>query len=358
MTIVPFKNGALEPSDGVTFRPLRWDDYVSRTATTCPRRSGLSCGRSSSGCFRSRTRELVLLMLGSSLDGKLVNKRFLVLHDHLGGDNGKSTVVKAAELALGSFCMPNGHDAYTLAYKGKRIAVFDDADPRARLDVAKLKSLTGGERMTHFRWSAFVMIACNKGCLPKIDASDDAFLDRMVVVPMRAKFVAAGSCSFDDDPTTQPDTFLIDVRVHENLSDARIAVMHELVDAYRRYVDAGETFGELPAGCLSAIANNPRLEAVNRFVGENVTNELVRRPEQRGNKVLGFLRRDDILRRLRSSAAFSGGPLCNVKPTALKDLVTSVMATRGFRMCAKTTLDGESVYNVFPGRDWSSPSSL
>ena len=145
MTIIPFKNGSLELGTGA-FRPLRWDDYVTQTigydyvpADQVPEEQHAFVR----GFFEQvlplpEERELVLRMLGSALDGKLVNKRFLVLQDRRGGDNGKSMVVKAAEFAMGTFCMsnqqsflsasshvnPNGHEANTLGYKGKRLVAL------------------------------------------------------------------------------------------------------------------------------------------------------------------------------------------------------------------------------------------
>ena len=208
LSILPFKNGAFDTVAG-TFRPLRWDDYVSKTIGydyVPPELVPEEQHAYVRGFFEQvlpvpEERELVLKMLGSALDGKLVNKRFLVLQDRRGGDNGKSMVVKAAEAAMGTLCMPNqsaflsaasstnpnAHEANTLGYKGKRLAIFDETDPKVRFDLAKLKSITGGAprmavrgagatSMTQFHWSAFVLIACNKGCLPQIDASDTAFL--------------------------------------------------------------------------------------------------------------------------------------------------------------------------------------
>jgi hypothetical protein len=79
----------------------------------------------------------------------------------------------------------------------------------------------GAASMTQFRWSAFVLIACNKGCLPQIDATDTAFLNRMVSVPMRAKFNDAVAAAGDE-----PHSFPMDVHVQEKLVDVRMAVMH------------------------------------------------------------------------------------------------------------------------------------
>ena len=395
MTIIPFKNGVLELGTGA-FRPLRWDDYVTQTigydyvpADEVPEEHHAFVR----GFFEQvlplpEERELVLRMLGSALDGKLVNKRFLVLQDHRGGDNGKSMVVKAAEFALGTFCMPNqpaflcatshvnpnGHEANTLAYKGKRLAVFDETDPKARFDLAKLKSITGGAprmavrgagaaTLTQFRWSAFVLIACNKGCLPQIDASDAAFLNRMVAVPMRAKFRAVSAdaevtadVAADTEPDVEPHSFPMDTSVQEKLLNARMAVMHALIGGYKSYVEAGATFGALPAGCRelrSAIANDsdPRLEAIDQFVKDNVNFELVRRPDQRGRKVLGFLKRDEIVRSITNQPT-TATLFRDAKTSVVKDLVTSVMEAKGVQLCLKTIIAGAQLYNIFPGCEW------
>jgi len=381
LRIVPFSNGAYDLAEG-TFRPLRWYDYTTVTigydyvpAEAVPEESKAFVSRFFEQVLPvPEERELVLKMLGSAVGGGLANKKFLVLQDYRGGDNGKSMIVKAAEVALGSFCMPNqpaflsatshsnpqGHEANTLAYKAKRLAVFDETDPSARFDIAKLKSLTGGAPMmavrgagaasvTEFRWSAFILIACNKGCLPQIDSSDAAFLNRMVAVPMRAKFnnAEAASGALYSHP--------LDVHIANKLADARMAVMHELLTAHRRYIDGGETFGDLPAGCLelrSAITSDsdPHLEAIVNFIEKNITFELSRRPDQKGRRVLGFVGRDDLIERLEGTRVWQ--KLAKVKTTRLKTLVEAAMAARGHSMSSKTTVADTQHYNVFKDCGW------
>ena len=115
----------------------------------------------------------------------------------------------------------------------------DEAAWSTRFDLAKLKSITGGApmmavrgagaaAMTHFRWSAFVLIACNRGCLPQFDASDIAFVPRMIPVPMRAKFNDAEAAA-----GVEPYSFPVDLNVQEKLSSAKMAVMHVLIAARR-----------------------------------------------------------------------------------------------------------------------------
>ena len=191
------------------------------------------------------------------------------------------------------------------------------------------------------------MIACNKGCLPQIDSSDTAFLNRMIAVPMRAKFNNGEAAS------GVPHSFPMDMHVQEKLAEARMAVMHVFIAAHRRYVDGGEQFGDLPAGCLelrSAVVNDsdPRLEAINLFLDQDVSFGVVRKPAQRGRKVLGFILRDDLIARLRNS----GTHFRDIKSSVMKTLVTSVMTSKGVSLTPKTSLEGSSVYNVFTGCEW------
>jgi hypothetical protein len=112
LDIIPFDNGAYELSSA-TFRPLRWDDYVVKKIgyDYVPSEHVPVEHRALVDRFFEQVlpvvdeRELVLTMLGSALSGRLDNKKFLVLQDERGGDNGKSMVVRAMEAAFGSLCM-------------------------------------------------------------------------------------------------------------------------------------------------------------------------------------------------------------------------------------------------------------
>ena len=67
--------------------------------------------------------------------------------------------------------------------------------------------------------------------------------------------------------------------------------------------------------------------------------------------MLGFLKRDDIIRRIRS-CEWAASLFREVKPTEMKELVSSAMAARRLKLCAKTTVNGEFVYNIFRGCQW------
>jgi very-short-patch-repair endonuclease len=299
MRIFPFDNGVYD-LDSKVFRPLRWDDYVSFTAGySMPASVDDETAAFVEEFYRqvlpvAEERELVLRMAGSTLCGMPLNKKFLVLQDHRGGDNGKSMVLESFSAALGRFAVPtqlnfltlgrcpdaNGQQSATLLYRGKRLAIFDETDPELRMDMTRLKSITGGapsltargmydKKSTEFRWTAFVMIGCNEACLPKINSSDAAFMKRMVTVPMRSKFcdkaVAAG----------EPLSFPASVGVKERIRAAAGAIMCVLVAAYERYVADGESFGEPSEGCevLKAsviLVSDPKLQFVTSVVDQVV----------------------------------------------------------------------------------------
>ena len=374
VALLPFDNGVFELSTGV-FRETAWSDYVA-TSVGYPYVSAGETPPAHVELVRrflaqvlpvDAERELVLRMAGSSLAGMPRNKKFLVLQDFRGGDNGKTMFMRAIEAAMCNFCMPgqasflavsshtnpNGHEANTLAYKGKRVALFDETDPDMRFDIAKLKSITGGApkmavrgahaaTVTKFQWSAFVMIACNKGCLPRLDSTDAAFVNRLVTVPMRAKFNDAAAAAGVEL------AYPCDLRITEKLQAARMAVMHELLAGYARYRDAGETFGDLPPGCIALrtavlASSDPLAEAVEGLIMQRVTFDLERTEELRGRRVLGFVARDELTRLIRAMPQFA-----HTKASLIKQVVDAAMAARGRPLVADTVLVGAGrQYNVY-----------
>ena len=372
MRILPFDNG-LYDLDARAFRRMRWDDYVSTTIgysySETPDVADVELvDRFFEQVFPvEEERELVMRMAGSTLGGAPVNKRFLVLQDHRGGDNGKSMVLQAFLAALGRFSLanqnqflsvasrpdPNGHQANTLAYKGKRLAVFDETDPSVRFDLAKMKAITGGSTtiavrganeatVTEFRWTAFLMIACNKGCLPSIDSSDAAFLNRMVTVPMRSKFNDAAAAA------GTPLSFPMDNNLQEKLRNARQAIVQVLIRAYGRYEDAGRSFGELPTSCLELRASivsdsDPRVELVNTVIDRVVDF----RPIAQGPEVpaVRFVERADILEEVSKSD--KDNVTKKVKKCVMKDIVDAAMAARGHPPEERVKVNGKGFYNVY-----------
>ncbi|GLC54521.1 hypothetical protein PLESTB_000879800 [Pleodorina starrii] len=160
-------------------------------------------------------RRIVLCYMASLLSGRRKIKKFLILTDRRAGNNGKSTVSRLFRRFLGGYAKAStkfvckgafdrdrdSHDAGLEPFKGKRLLLAEELKKSMTLDVAMLKQYTGGAGETvegrkcgsgewfKFIWQAGFLLIFNEGDAPKFDAADDAFLERMVVAPMRSKFV-------------------------------------------------------------------------------------------------------------------------------------------------------------------------
>jgi phage/plasmid-associated DNA primase len=374
MAILPFDNGAYELTTG-TFRPLRWDDYVTTTIGYDYNPNPSKAHMELVERFFEQVlpypdeRELFLRMAGNALSGIPVNKKCVVLQDYRGGDNGKSQIVKGLLAAFGNFSMPpqqgylnastnvnpNNHDAATLSYKGKRLALFDETDPNVRFDLAKLKSLTGGApwlaargcrnaNMTEFRWSAFILIACNKRCLPHIDAADIALINRLLTIPMRSYFNDAAAAK------GVPFSFPMDLHLQDKLREAKMAIMLTLLGALARHNAAGGVIGDLPAGCLElrqAIIcdSDPVYDYISEQIDKLVEFQLERTEEQRGRKVLGYVSRKDLAEEIKITDIERR--LKRVHSSKLKQLIDAVMASRGRPLVEDTNIGDLRVFNVY-----------
>ncbi len=372
--LLPFSNGVVDLRTG-DFRPLRWNDYITATIGYAYEEHPPQEHVELVDKFFAEVlpvpeeRELVLRMIGTALLGMPVNKKFLVLQDERGGNNGKSMVIKAFEAAFGAFSMgnqnsflgasssnnANGHESNTLSYRGKRLAIFDETQASMQFDLAKLKNLTGGAptiaaraassaHVTEFQWSAFILIACNQGCLPRVDSTDTAFVNRMVTVPMRAKFNDAEAAA------GVKWTYPMDVDMGSKLKAARMATMHVLLQALRRHYAAGNKFDDLPQGCLDLRArivkeSDPVLDLVHSIIEKYVDFNLTRTDEQRGKKVLAYVRRKDLQDLIVANDADGVTKRCLVKD--IKKRMDTVMTSHGRRLVEDTTVDGRAVTNVY-----------
>ena len=199
-------------------------------------------------------------------------------------------------------------------------------------------------------------MACNQGRVPRFDASDSALLERMVVVPFRAKFDNAAAAAGEEHAWPQ------DPEIEARLLAARSAHVHALVDAYRRYRDAGSRLaapGSLPAACMQwrtdvACGADPRMEAMAAFVDSNVRFDLERRDDQRGRRVLGVVRRADLLTAFRAwlarpdqLAAYGADLLAGCKVAELKALADAAMRARGRYFKANINCSDGQVSNAY-----------
>ncbi|PNH03854.1 putative helicase [Tetrabaena socialis] len=203
------------------FRPLEQNDYVSMTAGWSYDASAANDTRHALDAFLRQVfpvdieRRVILTYIAHLLSGRRTIKKFLVLTDRRAGNNGKSTFAKLLQSFFGSLCKSstkfvckgsfdqdrNSHDGGLQNFKGKRLIIAEELKHTMTLDDAMLKSYSGGEGTLvegrkmgsadefRFVWQGGFILIFNQGDCPKFDAADQAFMDRIIVAPMRSKFV-------------------------------------------------------------------------------------------------------------------------------------------------------------------------
>ncbi|GIX86448.1 hypothetical protein CDAR_264861 [Caerostris darwini] len=231
------QNGVL---DSLTkeFRPLCWDDHVSKT-----------CGWAYSS-YESRLympevkryfetvfpiqeeRDYVLHFLGRLLDGHRDEKQFLILTDKRSGSNGKTTFVHLMKRVFWSYAVIKNYNApcKNSKLKGVRLLIVNELTKRQKLNCGFLRAATIGDycldgrnmystKAGEFMWQAGIVLVMNKNHFPKFDVSDKAFMQRMVLCPFRSKFVQVF------DTTQEPHTFVCDSDIKKNFDNWRSSVL-------------------------------------------------------------------------------------------------------------------------------------
>ena len=204
-----------------SFRGIEPGDYVSTTAGWSYSSEAAREHRGEVESCLGRVlpvreeREVVLTFFASLLSGRREEKKFLVLTDRQSGNNGKSTLASLMLKFFGRLASGNtsfvcrgsfdrdreSHSAGTEAMAGKRLLIAEELKHGMTLDDALLKRYAGGAGVAvegrrcgsgeHFKyvWQAGIVLVFNEGDCPKFDASDSALAERMLVAPMRSKFV-------------------------------------------------------------------------------------------------------------------------------------------------------------------------
>lgn len=146
------------------------------------------------------------------LHGNRNEKKFLILTDNRGGNNGKSTWVNFLCSFLGNLALnntrlflktqiqdKNGQDCILWKIHNKRLIVGSEFKPDMKLDVSMMKKLTGMDPISgrHFHnegdfefvSQANVIMVYNEGDGPIEDLGDEAFQDRKLVLRLQSKFI-------------------------------------------------------------------------------------------------------------------------------------------------------------------------
>ena len=205
----------------------------------------------------------------------------MLMTDRRAGNNGKSVLLKLFESFFGGYSMKsvkfvcrgsfeqdrNSHDAGYQPLCGLRFLLADELKNSMTLDDALIKRVAGGPqeyvtgRMFNsgdrfsFLWQAGIVLAFNENDCPKFDVADAALLARMLVVPMRSKFVTDPAMVDRDELT-----FLMDADMLERSA----AWMPAVLDVLRERLPVATAEADVE---VSALAEAP---AVPMQVGAEV----------------------------------------------------------------------------------------
>ena len=199
-------------------------------------------------------RKVFLHYVAGLLSGRRTIKKMLILTDKRDGNNGKSTIVALLKVFFGglSKCCnkllnkssfdrdKDSHDAGLEPFVGIRLTILEELKRHNKIDDGLTKFLTGGcgvlvegrrcgsnERF-RFVWQSGLLCVFNEGDCPQFDVTDAAFVGRLLVAPMRSKFVASNS----PELLSQQYTYLADPNICERFELWRSALLDLLKEFY------------------------------------------------------------------------------------------------------------------------------
>lgn len=254
LDIFACSNGVFDCSDGtLLFRGTRPDDVVETTTGWAYDREAAKKYRAQLMLFLEQVlpfpeeRRVVLTYIAHLMSGRRTAKKFLVLTDRRDGHNGKSSLAKMLLNFFGKLAMRNtqfvckgsfdkdksSHDAALGPTRGKRLLVADELKNTMTLDVAMFKDKAGGctqvsgrafgsSQQYNYVWQAGFLLIFNDSDCPKIDVADQAFIGRMIVAPMRSKFV--------DVVGEEPYTYLLDADLYKKFEFWRSSLADILME--------------------------------------------------------------------------------------------------------------------------------
>ena len=224
-------------------------------------------------------REFAQKWYGYCLLGNSPEKYICFLTDVRGGNNGKSKMSELIRRTMGDYGYvgknevlykaertdgKNSHDASLLAYRGKRMATFEELDPAKVIDEQWVKRTVGGnakvtgralfaKEETTFEFTTKLIVAVNEGNMPKFTLTDKALLSRLLTIPHRSRF-----CK-NADKINEKYTYEVNENIDACFDTWRPYCLAWLLKGLTKYHETGIT-GTIPVGCN---------EYLNRIVNEN-----------------------------------------------------------------------------------------
>jgi P4 family phage/plasmid primase-like protien len=178
---------------------------------------------------KDSTREFLLTLLASCIDGHTVEEKFFILNGC--GSNGKSVLIDLFTKSMGDYATSLQNQIITkkrgasnqaspdlYAMKGRRSGFFQETDSEDKMYVGQLKEYTGGDMiqcrklfgdMITFKPQITLFLICN--VLPKVDDNGHGTWRRLRVVNFLSKFV-------EGTPDTAKSEFKIDKKLKQKLT--------------------------------------------------------------------------------------------------------------------------------------------
>ncbi|KAJ3026510.1 hypothetical protein HDV00_011781 [Rhizophlyctis rosea] len=210
---------------------------------------------------------------GYALHGDHPEKIFVFLTDKRGGDDGKSKAMQAAFEAMGDYATPGqnkhiykstgfsnaaGHNADVFAYEGFRLVYFEELDDAKELDSKKFKDQHGGNsigygRRVGIQEGEYVKHCAkwvgnfNHKCQPKWDTSNNAFMERLLLILCRAKFFKSQQDldlflekhKKEEDRQYRPYCYLADRDLDNKIKLWRPYILKWMLEGHQMYLTNG-----------------------------------------------------------------------------------------------------------------------
>jgi hypothetical protein len=245
LDVFPLKNGVVDIANNLTFRQAKPEDYVRLHAGWEYDRELAVSKRPEVEEFLTQLfpvpeeRAIVMRYVAGLLSGRRAIKKMLILTDKRAGNNGKSTFVNFLRSFFGALTKSSNkllnkserdrdrdsHDAGLEGYCGIRLSVLEELKKTTRWDEGLVKWLTGGVGVLvegrrcgtsdtyKFVWQSGMIAVFNEGDAPMFDVGDEAFIGRLLVAPMRSRFVVGEASGGTEEHTYAADSDICNTAV-------------------------------------------------------------------------------------------------------------------------------------------------
>ena len=181
-----------------------------------------------------KIREYLIIQLALALDGSFRQEKFFILAGKQGsGSNGKSTLINLIEKSFGDYFTPlnvsyitqkratsNSANPEIIKTKGTRFVCMSEPNDGDKLNVGKLKEMTGGDSLScrglykdqvEFKPQFTVFLTCNY--VPEVTSNDEGTWRRIKLIEFVSKFSETPDYS-------KPNEYLADRHLPEKISSS------------------------------------------------------------------------------------------------------------------------------------------